>query len=74
MTRKPYDGDPGTSEFTGDGQRTSEGHGDEPGVGVVPPVAISELLGWYWTNPADPVSAPEGNDGSIGDTEVPRNR
>lgn len=74
MTRKPYGDDPGATEFTGDGQRTSEGHGAEPGVGVVPDGAISELLGWYWTNPADEGSAPEENAGSIGDTSVPRNR
>lgn len=74
MARKPYADDPGESEFTGDGQMTSEGHGAVPGVGVVPSGAIADLLGWYWTDPADPASAPEPNDGSIGDSSVPRNR
>lgn len=74
MVRKPYADDPGESEFTGDGQYSSEGHGDLPGVGVLPPGQITALNEWYWTNPADPGSAPEERGGSIGDTSVFRNR
>lgn len=74
MGRAPYADDPGASEFTGDGQLTSDGHGAEPGVGVVPAGPISELLEWYWTNPADVESAPAENHGSIGDETVFRNR
>jgi hypothetical protein len=74
MARRAYDGDPGASEFTGDGQFSSAGHGGMPGVGVVPPGAITSLLEWYWTNPADPASAPELNGGSIGDDAVNRVR
>lgn len=74
MAREPYKDDPGASEFTGDGQATSDGHGALPGVGVVPPGAGASLSEWYWTNPADPASAPEPDYGSIGDDSVSRNR
>lgn len=74
MAREPYADDPGASEFTGDGQFTSEGHGAIPGVGVVPFGAGASLVDWYWTNPADAASAPEANNGSIGDDSVDRNR
>lgn len=73
MARKPYADDPGASEFTGDGQATSDGHGALPGVGVVPPEYVG-LLEWYWTNPADSASAPEPNGASIGDYSVNRVR
>lgn len=73
MARLPYAEDPGPSEFCGDGQWSSEGHGDMPGVGVVPFGVESDLLGWYWTDPGDPGSAPEPNGGSIGDESVHRN-
>jgi hypothetical protein len=74
MVRKPYADDPGASEFTGDGQRTSEGHGALPGVGVVPDGVGADLVEWYWTEPADVASAPAENYGSIGDDSVTRNR
>lgn len=74
MGRKPYADDVGASEFAGDGQYTSDAHGAAPGVGVVPGGAVTELLGWYWTNPADPASAPEPDGRSIGDQSVLRNR
>lgn len=73
MGRQPYSEDIGPTEFTGDGQWSSEGHGAEPGVGVVPN-EYGPLLEWYWTNPADPESAPEEGFKSIGDDNVPRNR
>lgn len=74
VARRPYEDDPGVSEFTGDGQYTSEGHGAIPGVGVLPPGVGAALVEWYWTNPADAGSAPEPNNGSIGDDSVFRNR
>jgi hypothetical protein len=70
MARDKYSNDPGVSEFTGDGQ----GPNPDPGVGVVPPGAISDLLSWYHTNPADPGSAPEANNANIGDDKIQRNR
>jgi hypothetical protein len=75
MGRQPYADDPGESEFTGDGQWSSEGHGgtENPGVGVLP-VETAGLNEWYWTNPADPESAPEEGFKSIGDESVHRNR
>lgn len=73
MTRKPYDDDPGPTEFTGDGQFTSEGHGALPGVGVVPPNLVG-FLEWYGTNPADASSSPAPNGGSVGDDTISKNR
>jgi hypothetical protein len=72
MSRQPYVNDPGESEFTGDGQLYSNPD-TAAGVGVVPPGQGADLIAWYWTDPADPTSAPEPGNANIGDDRINRN-